>query len=428
MKVAAGRPAKLSTRASRTSEPPIGTLMAQALTIPGVVSLAAGFVDQESLPAAEVLSAAQVVLSDPARGKAALQYSSTMGDLGLRRDWMRRLEREDGITPATHNFSEEHVIITNGSQQLLKLVSEALLDPGDIVIVEAPTYFVYLGIIESLGARAVSVDCDAQGLVPDSLRAALQTLRRSGDLSRLKLVYCMSYFTNPMGVNLSGERREELYSILEELDESGETVYLLEDAAYRPLRYDGPDLPSIKTRDTGNEFVIYTQTFSKAFSPGFKLGFGLLPDALVAPVRRLKGNADFGTSNFTMQLAEELLRSGAVDRHAAELREMYRRKRDLFRQAIHEEFPEGVVTVDPAGGLYVWAQLPGAIDTGPEGPLFAAALEEKVLYVPGRFCFAPDRDAGPPARSSMRLSFGLPAPDAMVEGVARLGRAVRRVL
>ncbi len=427
MSIAVRRSAKLSTRATRTSEPPIGTLMAQALTIPGIVSLAAGFVDQASLPADEVLQATIALLSDPERGKAALQYSSTMGDLGLRREWMRRLAA-DGIAPESHGFSEDEVIISNGSQQLLELVSEALLDPGDIVIVEAPTYFVYLGILESLGARVVSVDCDAHGLVPASLRETLAGLKKRGVLARVKLIYCMTYFTNPMGVNLSAERRAELYAIVEELNATGETVYLLEDAAYRPLRYDGPDLPPIKVRERDNEFVIFTQTFSKAFSPGFKLGFGLLPHNLVAPVRRLKGNADFGTSNFAMQLAGQLLESGAAERHAEELREMYRRKRDLFRQAIHEEFPGGVSTVDPAGGLYVWATLPGGIDAGGDGPLFAAALEERVLYVPGACCFAPDRAGRPEAKSSLRLSFGMPEPDVMVEGVRRLGRAIRRVL
>ena len=418
---------KLSARARRTSEPPISGLMAQALTVPGIISLAAGFVDQASLPNEDVLLAAEKILGSPDTGRAALQYSSTMGDERLRGQWMARLDQEDGIAPATHGFGLEHVMVGNGSQQLLELVSEALIDPGDIVIVEAPTYFVYLGILESLGAHCISVPCDENGMDTAALRRVVDRLRAAGELSRLKIIYCMTYFTNPMGANLSMERRDELFDIVAELNEGGEMVYLLEDAAYQALRLDGEHLPPVKLRDTDNEFVIYTQSFSKAFSPGFKLGFGILPESILSAVRRLKGNADFGTSNFTMQLAAELFDCGAFDRHGELLRQAYREKRELFWNALYSELPAAVEAVYPRGAFYVWARLSG-VDASGDGPLFAAALEEGVLYVPGRCCYAPDVRDTPEAKSSLRLSFGLPEPEVMLVGVERLGRAVRRVL
>jgi 2-aminoadipate transaminase len=205
-------------------------------------------------------------------------------------------------------------------------------------------------------------------------------------------------------------------------------LLILEDAAYRELRYEGPDLPSIKSFDTDNQHVILALTFSKTLSPGLKTGYGLLPRDLMGPLLRLKGNHDFGSNNFTQHLLDRLLDTGAYDRHVVELCRVYRRKRDtllLTLERAFETWPE-VRWTRPEGGLYVWLTFPCEVDTGPGGRLMQAALREGVLYVPGQFCYV-NGDNAPIPTSGARLSFGVAQPEHLQEAVRRLARAAHEL-
>lgn len=417
-------PLALSSRSERTTDSPINGLIRLALENPALVSLAAGLVDEESLPVEAVAEAAAEVLSVPAAGRAALQYGTVMGYAPLREKVLHRLAAADGLRPADMNLTPDDVVVTTGSQQLLALLGDILLDPGDIVIAEAPTYFVFQNVLRGVGARVLAVPMDEHGLDVDALESLLRRLERSGELPRVKLIYTCDYYQNPTGLTLSRERRPRLLELARRYSRT-KRILILEDAAYRELRYEGDDLPSVKSFDRRNEYVIWTSTFSKPCAPGLKTGYGVLPHELVAPLLRLKGDHDFGSNNLTQHLLDRLLDNGAYDAHAARLRDVYRAKRDALLAALADEFRDApdVRWTRPAGGLYVWATFPAAMESGPSSRLMRAALNEGVLYVPGEYGYSPE--GGPVPRNAARLSFGVASPDQLREGVRRLRRAVR---
>jgi 2-aminoadipate transaminase len=418
-------PVPFSARARQTADQPISYFMQQAIENPHLISLAAGLVDPVSLPAADVRAALDELLSRPGSARAALQYGTTQGYAPLRDRLLARTVALDDVSASELSLTPEDVVITTGSQQLLYLLGELLLDPGDIVITEAPSYFVYQGTLTSLGARTLAVPMDEQGMNTDALEELLARLDRNGELARLKLIYVVDYFQNPSGLTLSLPRRQHLLELARRYSRD-HRIFILEDAAYRELRYDGPDLPSVKSFDADNRHVILGMTFSKPCAPGLKTGYGLLPRELTAPLLRLKGNHDFGSNNLTQHLLDRLLSTGAYDRHVAELCDVYRGKRDALLQALAEEFPAstGVRWTRADGGLYVWLTFPPEMDAGPQSWLMHAALREGVLYVPGSFCYL--EGAGLPVpQNEARLSFGVAEPGQLREGVRRLARAFR---
>ena len=239
----------------RTVEPPISWLMHAALSRPKLISLAAGFTDSASLPVAEARAALNQVLRSPKTGQPALQYGSTAGDPALRKltaEYLRKLDAKtvgvmecwsnrvtkptihQSINPSPH--SPNRLLITSGSQQLLYMTTEALCDEGDIVLVEDPTYFVFLGILQSRGLRARGVRLERDGLDLAHLESVLQSLKRSGELRRVKMIYLVSYFQNPTGVTTSFVKKVEALKLLKRFERAaGHPIYLLEDAAYREL-------------------------------------------------------------------------------------------------------------------------------------------------------------------------------------------------
>ncbi|HLN28082.1 MAG TPA: PLP-dependent aminotransferase family protein [Gemmataceae bacterium] len=399
--------------------------MQQAVENPNLISLAAGLVDPVSLPAREVSEAMTALLGEARTAQAALQYGTTQGHGPLREKILARTAGLDGVSARELSLTADDVVLTTGSQQLLYLIGELLLDPGDLVITEAPSYFVYQGTLNSLGVRTLAVPMDEHGMNTDALEELLVRLDRKGDLERLRLLYVCDYFQNPSGLTLSGSRRAHLLELAQRFSRR-RRVFILEDAAYRELRYDGPDLPSIKSLDQSNSQVILGMTFSKPCAPGLKTGYGFLPRELVTPLLRLKGNHDFGSNNLTQHLLDRLLATGMYDRHVAALRAVYRAKRDALLEALALEFrswPE-VTWTSPSGGLYVWLSFPRCIDTGPESPFMQAALREGVLYVPGQFCYVNGENGLLPTWEA-RLSFGVATVEQIREAVARLGRAAR---
>jgi 2-aminoadipate transaminase len=420
----------LSTVARRTSPPIITSLMQQALEIPGVISLAAGFVDQRSLPVEATARAIAGLFEDREEGCRALQYGTTQGDAGLRRRLIEHLERNERVPAGTFADVAARTVVTEGSQQLLALVAEALVDPGDIVLVEAPTYFVFLGVLESRGARVVRVATDRGGMRLDVLERTLEDLESRGLLGRVKLIYAVTEHANPTGISMTEDRRRPLVELARRWSERGRhRIFVLEDAAYRGLTFADAEPPSVWRHDREGDTVILARTFSKTFSPGFKTGYGILPESLLGPVLRLKGNQDFGSGHFCQQVLERLLADGTYERHVAALVALYRRKRDVMLAALAEHLApfEGLVSwTRPVGGLFVWLTVPEALDTGSDGPLFSRALAEGVLYIPGAYAFA---DAPtPPPRHHARLCFGVPGADDLVEGTRRLAAALAACL
>jgi 2-aminoadipate transaminase len=454
----------LSALGRRATEPPISWLMHSALSRPKLISLAAGFTDNVSLPVADARTALNQVLRSSKTGRPALQYGFTAGDTALRQltaEHVRNLDVQSSSSsfssssiekkPRTKDeddaYSPDRLLITNGSQQLLYLIAEALCDEGDIVLVEDPTYFVFLGILQNRGLRARAVRLERDGLNLDHLERVLQALRHSGELRRVKFFYLVSYFQNPTGVTTRSEKKRGLLKLLKKFERhAGHPIYLLEDAAYRELgfakdrdaalrrprssRRDDPanaDVPSTLTSPGAAERVIYAGTFSKPFATGVRVGYGILPAPLFATVKHIKGNHDFGTANLLQHLIARALASGIYDRHVAGLQKRYAHKARVMKQAIAEHFPAAVEWWEPAGGLYFWARLPKTVPTGIQSKVFSRALKNDVLYVPGAICYADDPARRKPDHE-MRISFGNASEKDICEGIKRLGKVLRRIV
>jgi len=461
----------LSQLGQRTAPPAISWLMSLTLAHPQLISLAAGFTDNASLPVDEARALLDEILSAPRTGQPALQYGSTAGDPLLRELTAQRLSALDapvaaGVPPAvelgvppggkkatnakTARKNDSHLksasplpggrmppstaggtlaatitpnrlLITHGSQQLLYLLTEALCDPGDIVLVEDPTYFVYLGIAQSHGLRCRGVRLLPDGIDLAHLEQVLEELRHSGDLPRVKLLYLVTYYQNPTGYTTSYAKKAAALKLLRRYEKfAGHPLYLLEDAAYRELRFNGDDIPSALTAPGGTDRVLYAGTYSKPFATGIRVGFGVLPEPVLTTATRIKGNHDFGTANLLQQLLSRALATGAYERHLAELQRRYVLKARVMTDAVRAHFPADVEWREPAGGLYVWARTPKRLRTGPKSPFFQAALKQNVLYVPGVLCYADDAVRRKPDHE-MRLSFGGAGERDITEGIKRLG-------
>lgn len=381
---------------------------------PDIISFAGGLPASELFPRPAFAEACQRVLSDAKLGPMALQYSTTEGYPPLREMIARHTARY-GI-----NAQPENVLITAGSQQALDLIGKLLINRGDKILVEAPTYLGALQAFNVFGADYLSVPMDDDGLQTDALESAL----RAGP----KFMYILPNFQNPSGCTLALERRRALIALA---DKYG--VPILEDDPYGQLRYEGDHLPSLLVldretaglrRDTSYQFgnVIYMSSFSKILAPGLRLGWIVAPPDVITHLVQLKQGADLHTSTFTQMVAYEVARGNFLDEHVRKLREVYRERRDVMLAALAEHMPEEVTWTRPQGGLFLWLRLPPGMDSQ---ELFNAAVAHKVAFVPGHSFFTEMNDN---ARRYCRLNFSSAQPDLIYEGVRRLGEVLRAQL
>jgi len=420
-------PITFSQRWQWGSKQAISFLMQQGADNPDVLSLAAGLVDPMTLPGNLVNQIVSGMCQNPGEARTALQYSSTQGTPRLRQAVVRHLEHLEGRPADELGLNPEQVFLTTGSQQFLSLICEVLFNPGDIAFVASPTYFVFLGTLAGVGAEAIPIRSDDQGMVLDDLERELERLAAQGQLSRVKLIYLVSDFENPSGICLSAERRRRVVEMAKTWSHA-HRILILEDAAYRELRYSGSPLPSIWSFDTEHRHVLLAQTFSKSFSPGLRVGYGVVPDELIEPLTDRKGNEDFGSAHFNQQVIARAMETGLYREHVEQVRSAYRVKRDAMLAAAERYFSDipGVSWVHPDGGLYIWMKLPESIPTSFDGPLFQhASRRENVMYVPGELCYAGPLKQRP--RNQMRLSFGVLEPAAIDEAMSRLARSIRAV-
>lgn len=421
------KPVAFSRRREWATRQAISFLMQQGIENPQVLSLAAGFVDPQTLPVEEVRKAAEQVLGQAASGRIALQYGTTAGSEMLRRDLTRHLAHLEHTTAEELKLPHDNLVLTTGSQQLLSLLCEVLLDPEDIVLVAAPTYFVFLGTLNGVGARIIPIPSDQEGMLVDELEKTLAQLDALGELPRVKLIYVVSYYENPTGMCLAADRRPRIVELAKAWSKT-HRILVLEDAAYRELQYDGPEYRSLWSYDQERDTVILAQTFSKSFCPGLRTGYGVVPQDLVTPLSDRKGNEDFGSAHLSQSLLSRVMQMGLYPAHVENLRAAYRRKRDAMLVAIDTHFADipGVTWLRPNGGLYVWMTLPESIETGFDSELFhIATKQEKVMYVPGELFYGGPEQTR--RKSQMRLSFGVLDEDGLAEGIQRLARAVRQV-
>jgi len=420
--------AALSNLGRRSEAPAISWLMEVALSRPQLISLAAGFTDNESLPVAETRELIDEILRSKKSGQPSLQYGSTGGDPMLRELTAQDFRLMDGVLDSDKAYSAERMIMSNGSQQMLYMVTEALCDEGDIVLVEDPTYFVFLGILQSRGIRGKGVRMTPDGIDLDHLAVVLERLKRTGEIRRVKMLYLVSYYQNPTGVTTAFAKKSAALKLLRKYEKAaGHRIYLLEDAAYRELRFKGDDVKSALADRNHADRVIYAGTYSKPFATGLRVGFGILPEPVYTVVSRIKGNHDFGTSNLPQQVLARAISSGLYEKHLDHLRKRYARKARVMVTAMKQYFPPEATWWEPAGGLYYWAQLPKSLRSGVKSKLFQTAVARDILYVPGELCYVED-STRPRPDHEMRLSFGGSRLENIQAGIERLGSVLRKML
>jgi 2-aminoadipate transaminase len=386
---------------------------------PDVISLAGGLPDTSTFPPelyAQLM--ADVAHESTAR---ALQYGPTEG-MAVMRKCIAEVMAAEGTT-----IDQGEVIVTTGGQQVIDLVCKTLIDPGDVIVAEAPTYPGAIPTFSAYQADVEQIEIDADGMPIDALEQTLDRLHAEG--RRPKFIYTIPNFQNPGGVTMSAARRKRLVEVARERE-----LLILEDNPYGLLRYEGEPLPTLHSldsqavgRDGASDLVIYLGTFSKILSPGLRLGWAVAPRPVIEKLNLGKQGSDLCSSPVTqMFVAAYFAEADATGQPAwieyvERLRVLYKRRRDVMFEALEEQFGEHASWTHPQGGLFVWATLDERIDTT---DLLALATKQGVAFVPGRAAYVDGRSGS----SSMRLNFA-GVPDANIhEGIRRIGKAIRAQL
>jgi 2-aminoadipate transaminase len=372
---------------------------------PDVISFAGGLPAPDVFPVDEIQEACIRVLQN--QSALALQYGATEGYLPLR-EMIARFTARLGF-----EVNPDNLLITSGSQQALDLLGKILINRGDRILVESPTYLGALQAWNAYGAEYVPVTSDENGMDTDALEEALRT--------GPKFIYVLPNFQNPTGVTLSLDRRKKLVELA---DRYG--VPIIEDDPYGQLRYEGDHLPSVEVLDaewhpnsgsyTGN--VIYLSTFSKVLSPGLRLAWVVAPPEVIRKLVQAKQGADLHTAVFNQMIALEVSQHGFLDKHVQKIIEVYRERRDVMLDTLEEHMPKGVSWTRPLGGLFLWVTVPEHINTA---SLMIEAVQEKVAFVPGESFFPCGG-----GQNTMRMNFSYSNPQLINEGIGRLARVLRR--
>jgi 2-aminoadipate transaminase len=368
---------------------------------PEVISLAGGLPDTSTFPPHTFAAVAQRIAAESCA--KALQYGPTEG-LDETKQCIAEVMGAENM-----RADPEDVIVTTGGQQVIDLVTKTLIDPGDVVIAEGPTYPGAVPVFSSYQADVVQIDVDADGMRVDLLEETLDRLDREG--RRPKFVYTVPSFQNPAGVTMSLPRRKRLVEVAHERE-----LLVLEDNPYGLLRYEGDPNATLLSLD-GGVYVMYLGTFSKILSPGIRLGWVVAPPPVLEKINLGKQGADLCTSTLSQLMVQAYFEQGRWRDYVQSLTEVYRARRDTMLDALADHFPPQAEWTRPGGGLFIWATLPDFIDTT---DLLARALRDNVAFVPGEAAFLDGR-----GRSSMRLNFSGCGEEDIREGVRRIGEVVK---
>jgi len=383
-----------SKTATRVQDPLLRDLL-ELTERSDVISLSIGLPAPELLPVQTLSRIVEQLMREV--GAPLLSHCPTEGHTPLRESLSQWI-----ATRGIHcNVAE--VLVLSGSQQGLDLVARVLLDPGDVVVVEEPSYIGALQVFAAAQARVVSVPADAQGICTDTLASVLER-------QRPKLIYTLPTFQNPSGAVLSLERRRRLLELAHRYQ-----VPVLEDDPYSELRYDGEALPSLKALDQRGH-VIYLSTFSKVLFPGMRLGYLIAPRPMVRQLVLAKQSVDLHSNTLGQWLLDRFLRGGHFDAHLRTLRGAYVTRRDAMRQALERGRQSATSWSVPSGGFYFWCRLPDGVE---QSMLLTRAAERGVVYLPGWSCFSDE-----PSQAFARLNFSYATEDQISQGVARFLDAV----
>ena len=391
---------RFAHRAAMMKPSEIRSLFAVA-SRPEIVSLAGGMPNLSALPMEMMAGVVnELILTN---GAEALQYGSGQGHPKLREQICDVMALE-GI-----RANADDIVVTTGSQQALDLISRIFIDPGDVVLVEAPSYVGALGTFRQYEASVVHVEMDHDGLVPDSLRAAIKSVRAAG--RKIKFLYLIPNYQNPTGVCLPADRRTEILAICRE-----EEIFVVEDNPYGLLGFDKPSPNAMRAEDSEN--VIYLGSFSKTIASGLRVGWALVPQSLKDKLVIASESSILCPSNFTQLTISSYLADQPWRDQIASFCELYKVRRDAMLESLEEHFPQEATWTKPGGGFYVWVNLPAEIDTK---ALMPKAIVAKVAFVPGNAFYADGLGSW-----SMRLSYCHPTPERIREGVKALGGVIKQ--
>ncbi|MCK5592692.1 PLP-dependent aminotransferase family protein [Candidatus Bathyarchaeota archaeon] len=365
---------------------------------PGMISFAGGLPDPQTFPVKELEDIACHLLQE--KGAIALQYGPTQGEPPLRE------EIADWMSGEKASIKPENILITNGSQQGLDIVSKVFLDPEDSVIVGLPTYVGGLQAFNAYRAKMIGVPQDEAGMRMDLLEKALAKLAKRG--KKPKLIYVVPDFQNPSGVTMSMQRRKKLLQIAYQY-----AVPILEDSPYRDLRYVGKNVPAIYCLDTQNQ-VIVLGTFSKLLCPGLRIAWIIAPTEWMDRMIVAKQAMDLCSPTFTQLLVAEYLRRGLLPMQIEKIRKLYGRKLKVMLNALNQHMPEGVKWSKPKGGLFLWVELPKKMSAN---DLFPKAIRYKVAYVIGSAFHCNGE-----GQNTLRINFSYAPESQIIEGIQRLAK------
>ena len=362
---------------------------------PSIMSFGGGYPDASLFPLAALAAAFQTAIVE--QGRTALQYTVSSGLPRLREQIAERMTRE-GV-----ECSADNVLILQGGQQGLDLVAKMLIDKGDTIITESPTFLGGLIAFNPYEPCYIDVPMDDEGMNTEILEAAIKASPKA------KLIYTVPDFQNPTGVTMSLRRRKRLVELANEYD-----LIILEDTPYRDLRFEGEHVPTIKSLDTEGR-VIFLGSFSKLLAPGLRLGWAVASDELIQKLGLLKLAADTQCSTLNMAAVSLLLETFDIEAHLALIRDTYRRKKNLMIDTIRRSFPQDVAFTDPSGGMFTWLTFAPEFDSA-RFMVENALPKARVAYVPGATFFA--RDQKP---NHARVSYSSPTDDVIVLGMTALG-------
>jgi 2-aminoadipate transaminase len=372
------------------------------LNKPGMISFAGGLPNPDAFPVEGLKPVVGHVMEEHARD--ALQYGTTEGHNKLRDAIARGMEEHLGVSQRMQD-----IVITSGSEQALYLVSKVLLNAGDRVITDAPTYLGALLTFGVFGAQVEGVAMDGDGMIPDALEEKLCYLSARNESP--KFIYLMPSFQNPTGVTMPGERRRRVYELARRFD-----LLVVEDDPYGFLRFEGKPEPPIKSMDDDGR-VLYLGSFSKILAPGFRIGWLAAPPDVCNKVTLAKQAEDLCTETFGQYVVFEAMRSNLLFPHIAKIVALYRAKRDRMLAAMERAFSSEVRWNRPSGGMFIWVELPAGMDAL---EMFTRAVERNVAYVVGTPFFP---NGG--GRNTFRLNFSFASDDEIDEGIRRLGAVIR---
>jgi 2-aminoadipate transaminase len=383
----------LSQRAQKLTSSAIREIL-KVTERPEVISFAGGLPSPDTFPVARLREKATAVLTDAP--SPALQYGPTEGYLQLR-EWIAARYSSGSV-----RIDPQNVLVTTGSQQGLDLLGKTLIDPGSKVLVETPTYLGALQAFSLFEPNFVSVTSDEDGLVPSALTPKM--------LEGARFLYVLPNFQNPTGRRMPLARREELARIAKQAN-----LLVVEDDPYAALSYKGDAVPTLLSMIPDQ--VVHMGSFSKVLAPGLRVGYVIAPQAVHRKMVQAKQAADLHTPSFTQRIVYETVKDGFLDAHIPSIRTLYGERCKVMLEAMKEQFPAGVTWNEPAGGMFIWVQLPPGLDSF---KLLDQAIAQNVAFVPGGPFYANE-----PQLNTLRLSFVTVPPEKIRRGVAILGKILR---